>query len=453
MPDMNICFISNYYKTYFFHEIARVLEQNGIQVFWITVDNRYRSFLEQHYPAERILHLGKERASMPQPPVGDFKLNELVHNDRVLSRRTEWSYDYLKNIQKPAYDFLKARSIRYLFGEITWAHEILLHRIASRHPELGCRFYNPHTIRIPNGRFGFFTDEYQSVLVPAGQESQEASSEKPSIKIEKPDYLHKNDLLIKEKNSLKGKAIRTLNFILDKNHDDPNDPTRLTKLQTVQLRLQEDINRLLYRSVKRIRAEELENRPFAFITLHKQPEASIDVLGRYYENQLTNIVNIWRIIPEDWLLVIKEHTNALGDRDLAFYNELRNYRNIVFVDEKLNSLDLVKKCRLVATVSGTIAYEAVLCGKRALTFADCFFNNYGSCYRVSLDDLKHCDNVEHLFSMLEARHGKARPAEDLSGYVLGHSFPGMIGDSWHNAEGMQASNIAKVADAFLKVIR
>ena len=59
-------------------------------------------------------------------------------------------------------------------------------------------------------------------------------------------------------------------------------------------------------------------------TLHKQPEASVDIVGRYYDNQYTNIQNIWRILPDDWCLVVKEHTNAIGDRPLSFLKKLKS---------------------------------------------------------------------------------------------------------------------------------
>ena len=109
------------------------------------------------------------------------------------------------------YNFIKKNSISYIFGEVTWAHELLAHRLILQEKKLNCEFLNPHTIRIPNGRFAFFTDESQSNIKEISKTSIPNTD---SIKIEKPSYLEINNKLIAQKGTLKHNLILIKNFLL-----------------------------------------------------------------------------------------------------------------------------------------------------------------------------------------------------------------------------------------------
>ena len=50
--DKSICFVANYYKTFFFHEIAARLQTSGIDVCWIVVNRKLRDFLIDKYGAD-----------------------------------------------------------------------------------------------------------------------------------------------------------------------------------------------------------------------------------------------------------------------------------------------------------------------------------------------------------------------------------------------------------------
>jgi len=440
----NICFVANYTKTFTFHEVARRLEQQGYRVYWIVVNRRIRDFLAERYDPARLLYLGRSYADTPNDKIGEFKINELVLGDRVLGLDPEQGRRYLLHIQQPLYRFIKENQISHIFGELTWAHEVLVRRITAGRPELGCMYLNPHTIRIPNGRFAFFTDEFQSEMVAAP--STAAEQEPLALTVEKPDYLALNDRLVKNARSLTARLQKVKRFITAENIDD-DDPTLINRRwQRFRLRCREELNRELYRFARRISLDEVGDRRFAFVALHKQPEASIDVIGRYYENQLTNIINLWRIIPDDWLLLVKEHTNAIGDRGLDFYRRLRKLPNVFLIRETEDSHDIIRRSELVVTVSGTVAYEAALMGKRALTLAPTFFNRFPNCRRVGLDDLREARDIFELTDRLTAE-----PAE-VEAYVAGHSFPGVISDPNSNPRSVEPDNLDSLARAVMQVV-
>jgi len=163
--NSSICFVANFSKTYFFHAIAQELSNQELPVYWVCCNLKLYDFLLEHYSDENIFFFNRNAAARHEVPLDDFKINELLYGDRVLCHdRTEGKH-LLTNIQQPIYNFIKDNEIRYIFGELTWAHEVLIYRIAQKRKELNCRFLNPHVVRIPSNRFAFFIDENQSQLL------------------------------------------------------------------------------------------------------------------------------------------------------------------------------------------------------------------------------------------------------------------------------------------------
>ena len=80
-------------------------------------------------------------------------------------------------------------------------------------------------------------------------------------------------------------------------------------------------------------------------------------------------------MPPDFYIVVKEHTNAIGNRSYSFFQKIKELRNSIIVHETIDSHKLIDMAEAIFTVSGTIAYEAALKSKPAFTFADIFFNN------------------------------------------------------------------------------
>lgn len=443
--DTCVCFVANNHKTYFFHENARVLQTNGIKIFWITVNKKLRDFLISKYGVDAVAYVSKDDADQARDPVGNFRLNELVHGDRTLRHQLRWAYRFLNNIQQPVYEFLRLNNVRYVFGEVTWAHEILIHRIVTSRPELQAAYYCPHTIRIPAGRFGFFKDEFQSKLVelsmPYGQIPFQHSH---PIRAEKPDYLALNDLKLKQGRTLAARVGRLKRFLTMENID-AKDPTIIVnRWGSFKLGAAEEINRELYRLVKKVAFDDvIANRNFVFLGLHKQPESSVDVIGRYYEDQFINITNVWRALPDGWLLLVKEHSNAIGDRSLSFYTRLRKLKNLVLIDEKSDSHEIIRHSRAVFTVSGTIAYEAALMGVASFTFGDVFFNKIPGCNKLGLEDLRSGD-LERLIQPVEKEY-----CIEFSRWLINNTFVGIISDPVSNPACMESENISNVANAFM----
>lgn len=442
---MNICILSNFTKTYLFHEIAQQLEKSNIHAFWIATNRPLYQFLVSQYGEGRVLLINLTYSDRPALTVNDFKLNELMYGDRYLRHKTEIGFRYLRHIQKPIYDFLAKNQIKAVFGEITWSHEVLIHRMCKQCPELDCTFLNPHVVRIPDNRFAFYTDERQSRLLQV-ERQEEWKGE--ILEARKPDYLKLNDKIVKKSSSLSGRLNRLKRFITNENMD-PLDPTLLPNVrQRVQMAWNQEWNKETYKSVNRVSFDEVKHQPFVFLGLHKQPEASVDVFGRYYEDQLLNIQNLWRALPEGWNLLIKEHTNAIGDRSTAFYKAIKKLAGVYLVDEKTNSYEMIRQAALVATITGTIAYEAALMQVPSVTFAPTFFNQLNTCATIDLRDLN-----QHLLSNIASSlREKPDNREAFSKYIFINSFEGRMIDPISDPRSITSENVSLIAEGMKQAL-
>jgi len=450
---VNVCFIANYYKTDLFLEVAKRLSRHNITIFWIIPNRKQYEALNEEYPTEHLLYIGKTQvlSYSGEPLHHDFKINELVHGDRVLREESaSWTYKYLFNLQPIMANFIKLNHINYVFGEITWAHEILAFRIANGLPELNCKFINPHTIRIPNGRFAFFSDEFQSVIIKGKRIIPNESSEKvKSIEVEKPAYLALNDKILSKKGTLAYNLKLVKNFIFRTNQD-KEDPTLYgNPFNQFKVKTSEIINRIIFKNfVKEIDYKDVpKDKKKILFTLHKQPEASIDVIGRYYEDQFELIVNVWRVLPPNYILLVKEHSNAIGDRTYDFYKKIKQLKNTYLVNNKENSHTILPDVEAVFTVSGTIAYEAALTGNYAFTFAPTFFNKLSHCEEVSWKVFRNSNSLTDLMDK-----NRKSNVEEFSHWLMEHSYQGIISDSYGDPRCMAEENIEHIAIAILKII-
>jgi len=446
----NICFIGNYKKTFFFDAIAQEIRKHGVTVFWIVMNQKQYDFLVPLYGASNVLMLNKNTGSIPSEKIGEYKINELVAVDRALKWYGSWGYDFLRNIQKPVYNYIKANNINFIFGETTYGHELVIHRMLADKTELNCTYLHPQTIRIPGYHFTFLKDEFQSEIYENFK--HDAYNEGFVVKLAKPTEFARVEVRVKKSLSVKSKLNRVVRFFTSENVD-KDDPSIVPTTTSAKFAwaATEEWNRVSHNFVTTQGYDAIEGRKFVVYTLHKQPEASIDVVGRYYDDQFKNIQNIWRILPDDWYLVVKEHTNAIGDRSFTFFKNVSSLRNVVLLHPTINSHDLIRDCQAIFSVSGSIAYEAALFGKPAFLFVPIFFDKLRNCHRITLDTFRRIKNIDDLLKEWEEGRSSKMPVEEFSRYLLVHSSKGLISDPLTDPKCMEKENIDFVTKAFVKL--
>lgn len=443
------CFISNYSLTALQLEVARRLEDEGVNCVFVTVNSHLaREIANAGWGAERLLHLKFEPGiSEPEFDAVPIRFNDLVLADRALRHTPKSGLQFLYRCARQLSEFFELHDVRYVFSEPTWAHERLAAALCDAS---GCRtFLTPFTIRYPPGRLAFFENGDQDRLYPLpGLPSEDPPL--PSAKIGNsapPAYLKRNDELLKEAGTL-GARLRRLGRFLTRERIDSTDPTHIqSRWHTLRIKGGEEINRLLYNFVYRKAVDDdLLDKPFVLYALHKQPESSIDVLGRYYEDQAALLMAIWRSLPTGWTLLVKEHTNAIGDRVPGFYRKLKRWPRLHVIDEKAPMNQLLLRARAVFTVSGTVAYEAALKGLPAFTFVPMFFNRFPSCWRITIEDLR---TARCLAELIEGIPTSTPEENDEAAHdILRHSFAGRFTDIVSDPTVLDPINVEKIMMGF-----
>ena len=141
--------------------------------------------------------------------------------------------------------------------------------------------------------------------------------------------------------------------------------------------------------------------------LHFEPEAVITSFNEIVDSQLVNIKMIADALPKGWTLYVKEHPDWYKLNNILFSYQISNIptfltryyfdtiakmQNVKLVDYKIPASKLIENCQAIATIAGTVIYEAVRAKKNILIFG----NNrllYSKCkdfYIInSMNDLKN----------------------------------------------------------------
>lgn len=158
---------------------------------------------------------------------------------------------------------------------------------------------------------------------------------------------------------------------------------------------------LLFNLLKIEKDIELLDFKYVFYPLHYQPEATTLPNGGIYSDQEYLIGLISKNLPENITLIVKEHpayfkTKAFDDfskyRDLSFYKRINNYENVRLIKTFSDTSELIKKSLGVITVTGTVAWEALLSNRYCMVF--------GTTYYKYLPNSLPVDNEETIFTSL-----------------------------------------------------
>lgn len=112
--------------------------------------------------------------------------------------------------------------------------------------------------------------------------------------------------------------------------------------------------------------EPFKEQEYVYFPLHLDPEASTLVYSPYHTNQLGVIEALSKQIPLSSHLLVKEHPVMLGQRPLDFYRKIEAMPNVTMIKPEVPSDLLIKHASIVATITGTAGWEAILLGKPAI---------------------------------------------------------------------------------------
>lgn len=110
--------------------------------------------------------------------------------------------------------------------------------------------------------------------------------------------------------------------------------------------------------------------PLIYYPLQSEPERSLLIAAPFYTNQLATIKNIAMSLPPNYKLCVKEHPymKTRGWRDISFYKQIMEIPNVELIHPLVSPEEMMRKCSLVITISGTGAMEAAFYQKPSIVF-------------------------------------------------------------------------------------
>ncbi len=128
---------------------------------------------------------------------------------------------------------------------------------------------------------------------------------------------------------------------------------------------------------------------FIFVALHYQPEATSSPLGGVYVDQFLMIDLLSKSIPEDWLIYVKEHSSQFhplsegeASRNKSFYRDIVKLKNTRLVPDDFDTFKLIDHCQAVATLTGTVGFEATVRKKPVLAFGVAWYAPLSSVFEI-----------------------------------------------------------------------
>lgn len=127
----------------------------------------------------------------------------------------------------------------------------------------------------------------------------------------------------------------------------------------------------------------LPSEPYVYFPLHLQPEATTVPLGGLYWDQLNVVRLLSSCLPPGWKLAVKEHPQMFRynrrwprARSLRFYEDLVEQPNVVLLDMTTKSGKAIENAQAVATITGTVGWEALNLGKPVLAFGAPWYHSF-----------------------------------------------------------------------------
>jgi hypothetical protein len=122
--------------------------------------------------------------------------------------------------------------------------------------------------------------------------------------------------------------------------------------------------------------------PYIFVALQCEPERQTCPSGGVFGHQYLMIDLLSKLIPDAWMLYVKEHVSQFKEYQAAersktfdFYNKIASKANVAIVPLTYTSFELIDHAKASATVSGTVGWESVARGKPALLFGHSWYRD------------------------------------------------------------------------------
>jgi len=157
--------------------------------------------------------------------------------------------------------------------------------------------------------------------------------------------------------------------------------------------------------------KDLEKGKNIFFPLHAEPEVSLSVLAKQYQNQIEVVRNIARQLPIEYRLVVKDHPRNFGQRSKRYIKKLMEIPNVIVVDPSIDSNDVISRCDLTVIISGYVGFETILYRKPVVTLGKTLLNI------LPPPIVTHVENIDDLWTTIRKSLNYVFDEEILCRYV------------------------------------
>jgi hypothetical protein len=151
-------------------------------------------------------------------------------------------------------------------------------------------------------------------------------------------------------------------------------------------------------------AAPLMERNYIYFPLHYEPEATTLVLSPQVTDQLNIIQQIAKNMPAGYKLIVKEHVPMIGNRPRGFYDKIRTLPDVHLVSPFADNFSIIKNAKLIATITGSTAWEGIMLKVPSLLLARTDFDIINEGFMID-NDMQNLENT-----LIKAM--KVKPAKD-----------------------------------------
>jgi hypothetical protein len=133
---------------------------------------------------------------------------------------------------------------------------------------------------------------------------------------------------------------------------------------------------------------------YVYLALPWQPEMTTLPNASDYRNLVIVAKMLRTAFPENIPILVKEHPAQNAEpyvflnRFPRFYQEIQKLKNVHFVKQSLSTFILQKNALVVASVNGTVGFEAAIQGKIVFIFGSSWYEKLKGVYRIK--DQEEC---------------------------------------------------------------
>jgi hypothetical protein len=203
----------------------------------------------------------------------------------------------------------------------------------------------------------------------------------------------------------------------------------------------------------------LKDREFIYFPLHVDPEASTMHLAPDFTNQAAVIEALAKRRPLHLNILVKEHPYMVGLRPQGLYDAIRRLPGVYLINPAVASQDMIKRCKMVFTITGTVAWEAIALKKPVAMLGDFPFTPFATevgrgvklaGFDTLADDILEALSMpavedEELLRFLGLLYEESFSLS--SAFFWGKTNPEIVRQNIHSVENMAEHFLSRVAES------